>query len=339
MSRSTISDVARRAGVSVATVSRVVNNSAHRVGETTRRRVLEAVRDLNYHPDILAQGLITGASRVVALLVHDITDPYFQEIVRGAESVAARAGYMAFLCNTDRNLERERAYLIKLQQHRTEGVIVVGAGFPDDTHLTDFPDIRRRMVLVGRRHVDAPSVEVNNYDGARRMTEFLISVGHRSIAYIGGPQFLTTSQDRLRGFQDAMAEAGIRLKDHWIVAGDYSPQGGDSAAEEIFRRKPHPTAVFAANDRMAIGVYAFTQRSGLRIPADVSVTGFGDIDMATYLNPSLTTLRIPLYQMGEIAMQNLLRALGSKDQHLPVTRQLVDTELIERDSVRRIKKT
>lgn len=334
MSRSSISDVARRAGVSVATVSRVVNNSSHRVGESTRQRVLDAVRDLDYQPNILARGLIKGASRVVALLVHDISDPYFQEIVRGAESVAAGADYMAFLCNTDRSLSRERAYLLKLRQHRAEGVIVVGGGFPDDSHLRDFPDVDRRMVLVGRRNVEASSVEVDNYEGARTMARYLIRTGHRRIAYIGGPPLLTTSQDRLRGFQDVLAEAGIVTEAHWIETGDFSPQGGIAAAQRILRKRPYPSAIFAANDRMAIGVYASLQDRELRIPEDISVAGFGDIDMAAYLNPSLTTLRIPLFEMGAIAMRNLLNALSSQDGNLSIRRQVVEVQLVERRSVK-----
>lgn len=305
----TISQVSRRAGVSIATVSRVFNNVPGQVGRETRRRVLRAIRELDYRPNALARSLHEGRSHTIGLLLPDIANPYYAGITGGIESVARRRGYALFICNTERDPSAMAHYIQLCREHQADGVIVAGGGTWGHQHLTGLAARGTPAVLVGRHAMDAPAVRVDNVKGAYRAAEHLIRAGHERIAVIGGPAASTTAADRLSGYHDALREHGLPLPPRWVKAGDLRPASGRAAAETLLRCRPRPTAILAANDQMAIGAMTAIHAAGLDVPGDVSVVGFDDIELASYVTPALSTMALPLARMGEAAMELMLRRL------------------------------
>ncbi|MDR7588845.1 MAG: LacI family DNA-binding transcriptional regulator [Armatimonadota bacterium] len=327
----TIRDVARRAGVSVATVSRVVNHSAHRVSPQTRRRVLEAVRALGYQANVIAQSLKKRASRTVALIVPDISNPFFPAIARGIEDVASQHGYAVLLCNTYEDLARERAYLDLLRKRWVDGVIFATAG-TNTAHLRALRREGRPVVLVAR-DVDGVRIDavlVDNYHGAYEATAHLLRLGHRRIAHIAGPASVRVAQERRRGYEQALADAGLPRDGALVGEGDFTADGGRRAVEAWLRRRADITAIVAANDLMAIGALEVLRAAGRRVPEDVAVVGFDDITFASLVSPALTTVAQPKYLMGQLAMQRLLELMAGES---PAGRRIVlEPQLIVRDS-------
>src|SRR5690606_8118626 len=211
-----LAEVARRAGVSIATASRVLNQSSHPVAEATRKRVLEAAEAVGYSPSALARALVTQQSRIIGVIVGDIVDPYFAEITRGIEDVGAKAGYLTIVCNADRRTELEQEQMSVLVDYHAEGVVFAGSGYVDDPKgaalaaLVDRARERGMTVLsLAHRDFDCPRILVDNRAAAYDLTDYLLSLGHRRIAFIKGPEGLYTSNQRLQGYLDAMAEAGL----------------------------------------------------------------------------------------------------------------------------------
>ena len=305
-----ITDVARLAGVSITTASRVLNPVAgYPIAATTRQRVLAAAESLQYSPSQIARALVTRRSRIVG----DIVDPYFAEIVRGVEDVARRAGYMVVVCNTDRDPATERRYLAALRDYRADAILFLGGDFNDPAGRRELEQelaLARRngtvaLALAGDR-AGLPTVDVDHRAGARQMTEYLIGLGHRRIGFIAGPVVVSTARQRLDGFRDAMQVAGL---DAGAVAeGGFNYAGGVEAAERLLLARP--TAIFAANDEMAIGALTAARMAGLTVPVDLSVVGFGDTSRARQVVPALTTVFMPRQEIGAAAMEMVLAALG-----------------------------
>ncbi|MGW0562697.1 LacI family DNA-binding transcriptional regulator [Streptomyces sp. NPDC003016] len=330
----TLADVAARAQVSPATVSRVLNGN-YPVAATTRERVLRAVDDLDYVLNGPASALAAATSDLVGILVNDIADPFFgimagaaQSQIGGAEgagSGAGRAGSekLAIVCNTGGSPERELTYLTLLQRQRAAAVILTGGAIEDPGHsaavaakLAKLADGGTRVVLCGRPPLppsllgdgdgdgDAvvAALTFDNRGGARRLTEHLLALGHRRIGYVAGPVERTTTRHRLEGHREAMAAAGVveggAGEDELTVHGPYDRQSGYDATLELLRREPGLTAVVAANDTVALGACAALRDWGLRIPDDVSVAGFDDLPFSVDTVPALTTVRLPLYEAG-----------------------------------------
>jgi len=311
----TIRDVAARAGVSVATVSRVVNRSPHRVSPATQRRVLAAVQALGYESNIIARGLKKRTTRTVALIVPDISNPFFPAIARGIEDVACTRGYAVLLCNTYEDLERERAYLDLLAKRMVDGLIFATVG-SNTRHLRALRRERRPVVLVARDvagvHID--TVLVDNFRGEYQATTHLIALGHRCIAHITGPRSLHVAAERRRGYLQALEAAGIPRAEAVVVEGDFAAEGGRQAVRGLLERGVRFTAIVAANDLMAIGAMEALRQAGRRIPQDVAVVGFDDITFASLVTPALTTVAQPKYRMGQLAMERLLELMGGTDQ-------------------------
>lgn len=326
----TIRDVARRAGVSVATVSRVVNRSPHRVSPQTQRRVHTAVRVLGYRANIIAQGLKKRSSRTVALIVPDISNPFFPAIARGIEDTARARGYAVLLCNTYEDLAREQAYLALLRNRWVDGVVFATVG-SNTRHLRALRRARLPVVLVARdvEGLSIDTVRVDNFRGEYEATRHLLQLGHRRIAHIGGPPALHVAAERRRGYREALRTAGLE-RDGTIVEGDFTADGGRRAMAALLRIRPPVTAVVAANDLMAIGAMEALRQAGARIPEDVAVVGFDDITFASLVSPALTTVAQPKYRMGQMAMERLLQLLDGADVR---TRQTVLVpELVIRES-------
>lgn len=327
----TIRDVARRARVSVATVSRVVNHTSHRVRPVTRRRVLAVVKSLGYHPNVIAQSLKKRASRTVALIVPDISNPFFPAIARGIEDTARQRGYAVLLCNTYEDLDREHAYLQLLRKRWVDGMIFATVG-SNTRHLRALRREGLPVVLVAR-DVDGITIDavlVDNFRGAFDATKHLIRLGHRSIAHIAGPASLRVAVERRRGYQQGLAEAGVRQDDALVAEGDFTADGGRAAMGKLLSQGGRFSGVVAANDLMAIGAIEALRAAGRRVPDEVAVVGFDDITFASLVSPALTTVAQPKYRMGQIAMERLLELMAGES---PAGRRIVLTpQLVVRES-------
>jgi LacI family transcriptional regulator len=317
-----IVEVARRANVSIATVSRVLSASAHPVSEETRTRVIDAAQALNYSPSTLAKAMVTGSTRIVGVIVGDSTDPYFAAIVRGVEDVARECGYLVIVCNSDRLPAIELNYLRTLNGYRADGVIFAGGGLTDPAYLRSigqalnaFRSRGAAVVSLGKHLFDSLGVLVDNKQLMIDATEHLLSLGHSDIAYISGPDLLTTSALRLDGHRQALARHGLQPRDDRLLSGDYTFEAGLGAAAQLASQRTLPTAVLASNDLMAIGCLVGLKQSGYRVPQQISVMGIDDITAARFIDPPLTTVSIPLHEMGAIGMESLIKLRHGQARH------------------------
>ncbi|MGW7076399.1 LacI family DNA-binding transcriptional regulator [Streptomyces sp. NPDC054866] len=316
----TLADVAARAQVSPATVSRVLNGN-YPVAAATRERVLRAVDDLDYVLNGPASSLAAATSDLVGILVNDIADPFFGIMAGAVQSEiggpGGRAGgeRMAVVCNTGGSPERELTYLTLLQRQRAAAVVLTGGALEDPAHaaamsakLARLADAGTRIVLCGRPPLEdsdavAATLTFDNRNGGRRLTEHLLTLGHRRIGYVAGPMERTTTRHRLEGHRDALAASGAGNaangdQEELTVHGPYTRRSGYEATLELLRRAPGLTAIVAANDTVALGASAALRDQGLRIPEDISVAGFDDLPFSVDAVPALTTVRLPLYEAG-----------------------------------------
>ena len=317
-----IGDVAKIANVSVTTVSRVLSGSAHPVSKEARARVLEAARELNYSPSALAKAMVTRDTHIVGVIIGDAVDPYFAAIIRGVEDQARRHGYLVIVCNSDRLPDIELRYLATLNDYRVDGVIFAGGGLVDDDYVRDIREAlqvyyEREAVCVslGKHLFPSFSVVVDNAQIAVAGVEHLIGLGHRAIAYISGPRMLTTTQLRLSGYEAAMQSHGLPLRPQYVLSGNYNYESGGEAARTIARLTPRPTAVLASNDLMAIGCLAGFKELGIRAPDEISVMGVDDVHMSQFVDPPLSTVAIPLMQMGATGMECLIKLRNGELTH------------------------
>jgi len=324
-----IRDVARRAGVAPITVSRVVNRSGY-VTSTLRERVEAAITELGYVPNTLARSLRSRRTHTLALLVTDITNPFFTTIARGVEDAASAAGFMLVLCNTDEQATKEQAYLQMLLRKRIDGVLLVPAGDAQSLHMIQQQGI---PVVVLDRRIEGSQVDVvrcNSEGGAYELGRLLISYGHRRVAVLAGPQGVSTAEDRVRGFQRAMAESGIEDQAQ-IYYGDFTQKSGSTMTQQALSAHPQPTAFFAANNFLAIGALNALHTAGFRVPEDIALVGFDDLPPALLPFPFLTVAYQPAYEMGRRAVQLLLDRIekpsGNACQEI-----VLDCELIVRRS-------
>lgn len=325
----TIRDVAKHAGVSPATASRVLSGSSHPVTPEVRERVLHAALELDYSPNAFARGLSKQETRLIGLVVPNISEPYFIEIGRGAEDYASRHGYMVVMCNTDRRAEKEQRYVEELRALRA-GILLVGRVSYEEEHWKELASHPAPVVVIGRHQLPCSAVLVDNVQGALDAVCHLIHLGHRRIAYLGGPLESSSAADRLAGFRQAMERHGRSVDDRLVVHSDFTMEGGAAAFRELLEAEPGMEAVFAVNDHTAIGVMHEARLHGLAIPGDLSIVGFNDVPVAAYVEPPLTTVHLPLRQMGEMAAKLLLDQFNSPQwEHVSVQ---VKGELVIRQS-------
>ncbi len=330
----TLADVARRAGVSPATASRVINGSAKPVTDELRERVLRAVADLQYVPNAHAQLLARSHRTAVGVIVHDVSDPYFAEITRGLQRVATERGRLVMICNSYRDPERELEYVELLRGQQVAAIILAGSGYHDPTFtallnekLAAYEATGGRVAVIGRHEHAGDAVMPENETGGYLAGTELLRLGHRAIGVIAGPRMLTTTTDRLVGLRRAMAEAGRRLPEHRIHYAEFDRDGGAAATAALLDADPGLTALVALNDSMAIGALALLRCRGLAVPERVSVVGFDDMPIARDVTPALTTVRLPLVDMGARAMTLALDP-GSGQPRV----ELLPAEVIRRDS-------
>jgi LacI family transcriptional regulator len=302
-------DVALRAGVSVATASRALSGSAGGVRSERREAVVAAAHALQYVPNAHAQALARAGTTHIGAILHDVSDPYFSEIVRGLQRAAVDAGQLVTVCNSYRDPERELAYVGLLRSQRIGALILTGSGLDDRSYserlaaqLNAFASTGGRPVFIGRHHIAGDAVLPDNVGGARSLARALVTMGHRKFAAISGPPLLTTTRDRLDGFKAGLAEHGITLDPSAIAPGDFSREGGMTGMASILDAGIDATCVFALNDAMALGALRTLRDRNIDVPGRISLAGFDDIPATLDTNPTLTTVRIPLAEMGALAV-------------------------------------
>jgi LacI family transcriptional regulator len=308
----TIQDVAARAGVSAMTVSRVINHPS-RVAPATRQRVEQAIRELGFVPNALARQLLRGRTHTLALLVSDIGNPFFTQIARGVEDVAQRNGYTVIFGNSDESVEKERLYLHALLGRRIDGLLIAPAGNGSRPMLDLLIQRGTPFVLLDRAIDGVPADVVigDSIGGARKLTEHLIGLGHRRIALVNGDPQVPTARDRRRGFLEALREHGIAPQPELMLDGVYRRDSGMRAARQLLAlpNDLRPTAIFAANNFLAVGVIEALRAAQVSIPRDIAVVCFDDIEIAAALDPFLTVMAQPARTFGTIGAQFLLDRL------------------------------
>lgn len=327
----TISDVAKHAGVSPITVSRVINNSGY-ISQKTREQVEAAVAKVGYIPNKVARGLRLKRTYTLALIITDITNPFFTTLARGVEDAASGGEYSVIFCNTDESEAKEHKYLHLMLQQQVDGVILVPArSKPDSIRYVQQRQIP--IVVVDRRipGMNTDIVRCDSEEGAYRLVQLLLDLGHRRIAMLNGTEGVSTADDRLLGYQRAMQDSGSKSDTNWVFSGSFTVASGYEMARQALTLIPRPTAVFAANNFIAIGALKALQGQGLRVPEDIAVVGFDDLPLNLALFPFLTVALQPVYEMGQQATRLLLDRLAgtAPEQYQEL---ILPTELIVRQS-------
>jgi LacI family transcriptional regulator len=328
----TIYDVAREAGVSMATVSRVVNNNPN-VKPQTRKKVYEAIERLGYRPNAVARGLASKKTTTVGVVIPDIANAIFAEVARGIEDIANMYHYNIILCNSDKRKEKEIRVINTLLEKQVDGLLFMGGAVTDD-HLQAFSSSNVPIVLCATTDEKGtmPSVDIDHEGAAYDAVSRLISEGHRRIGMISG-----TLQDpangfaRYQGYKRALETAGIAFDERYVRIGNYKYESGMEAAQYFLELEERPTAIFAATDEMAIGAIHAIQDAGLSVPGDVSVIGVDNIRMASMVRPQLTTVAQPMYDIGAVSMRLLTKLM--KKESVEQAKVVLPHELIVRRSV------
>jgi DNA-binding LacI/PurR family transcriptional regulator len=346
MPQITSKDVARLAGVSQSTVSLVLNHvTTVQIAAKTREKVLQAARELNYQPNVLAQSLKTNRSKIIGLLLPSITNPFFPSIAQGIEDFAVASGYNVFLCNTFRDQVKEENYVKTLISKQVDGIIF--ASSVENPLIFREAQKRKIPIVTFDRRIennDFDCLQVDNIQGGEMAVNYLFSLGHRNIGFITTYMGTSGHIDRLTGYKNAYEKAGIAVNPNYIKddryqnkgmedANDYEMNIGRKLAADLLKQCPEVTAIFAVNDLIALGIIGLRQQ-GIRIPEDLSVIGFDNINLAKIASPALTTIAQPTYQMGQQATKLLIAKITRDERDCKAPRQLLlfPPELIVRDS-------
>ena len=331
-----LQDVAEAAGVSIATASRSLTG-APGVSPALAERVREVAQQMGYVVNVHARSLAAGTSRSVGLVVHEIGDPYFAEIASGVLRAGAQKGLTVQICHTGRDPERELEQIRMLVASRVGAILIAGSGFVDPAlqaaakaDLQAYRAAGGRVAVIGRHHLGVDAVVPDNVNGGCAVAEHLLALGHRRVAVATGSLGLTTVADRLQGVAEAFTAAGLDFAAVPVVEAEFTRDGGRAAAELILDEHPDVTAVLALNDDMAIGVLSVLRARGVRVPEQVSVSGFDDVSVAQDLAPSLTTVRLPMVSMGEQVLELALKEPAGRPR-----RRVAEAELVVRDSTGR----
>ncbi len=307
-----IRDVAKRAGVAPITVSRCINSSGY-VSPETRARVQAAVAELGFVPNRLASGLRSKRRNTLALVLTDITNPYFTTIARGVEDTASEAGYAVIFGNTDESPTKEKMYLQMLLEQRVDGILLVPALSERDS-VAFIKKQGTPIVVLDRRvpQVRTDVVRCDSEEGAYQLTSLLLKLGHRDIAILNGPADVSTADDRLKGYRRALGEAGIAKNTTREFQGEFRKESGIEMTRRALAVVPRPTAIFASNNFIAFGALKALRELGLRVPEDIAVVGFDDLPSALVTFPFLTVAAQPAYEMGKAATEMLLKRLSGE---------------------------
>ena len=309
----TIKDIANLAGVSKTTVSKIINNKDESISEATRQKILDIMKEHNYVPNKLAQSLVTKKTKTIGLLIPDIRNPFFTEIARGAEDKASKEGYNLIFCNTDDNISKEEIYLDMLVEKMIDGIVFAPSS-KSSSEDKKYNKIKVPIVLVDKdikiENIKG-TVKVDNLQGTYEATSHLIKNGHKDILYLSGPLENNISIDRLNGYKKALEENHIIYKKEYVIEGYYSTGWGQEIISKISNSINY-SAICCANDLIAIGAIRALKENNLRVPEDISVIGFDDINMANIIEPPLTTVKQPAYEIGYKSAQILIDVLENR---------------------------
>ncbi len=334
MKRMTMKDVADLAGVSKTTVSHVINETRF-VEVSTRNKVLQAMKDLGYHPNTVARSLRSGETKTIGMIVPDSTNLFFADIARRIENYGYENGYSVILCNSDNNIDKQQNYIDTLISKQVDGVIFISSG-------ESKADLQRLSesgipIVVADRVVPlslADVVLINNEEAGYIATKYLIDLGHRRIACITGSSELNPSMRRVEGYRRALSESEISVPEEYIVQGDFQFQSGELMMTKLMKLPQRPTAVFVLNDMMAIGAVSAARRLGVDVPDDVSIMGFDDIALSSLLHPSLSTMAQPTEEMARLAVELLIQKIAHQDVDHENKKHVLNAVLIVRDSTK-----
>lgn len=326
----TMREVAQQAGVSIKTVSRVVNEQGE-ISEDTRQRVLAVINELGYRPNMVARGLVTQRTYTVGLVVADITNPFFPEVARGVQDVARARDYNIFLCNSDENQQEELRTLHSLAAQGVDGIIIFPC-FQTQNNLNIFAEQYRPIVTINHfyEHPNIGMILTENDQGAKLAVDYLESQGHREIGMLAGLEASPQRARRVRGFLAALSAHGLSIKEGRILPGAPTLESGYENAKRLLTQAPEITAIFAYNDLLALGAIKACKELGRRIPIDCAIVGFDDIQLASLVTPALTTVRLDKYLIGQQAMARLLQMLDQPERVFsPIS---LNVELVVRES-------
>ncbi len=339
MKNASIEDVAALAKVSISTVSRVINNTPYPISDEKRKAVLKAVKELSYTPNSAAQHLGKRYTKLIGLIVRDISDFYFGEIAKGVSEQASKLGYATFICNTGRSSENELVFHDLLWQHRVRGIILAGGGFSTKEYREILEKQKRRREEFGLRTIslapqgiDLPSVMIDNVDVMKKLVDYLVSKGHRKIALISGAKNNFTVRDHVEGYQKSLSEHGIKIDSDLISYSDFTEHGGYNGCIELLKKSEDFTAICAGSDTLAAGILHALHENHKRVPEDISIAGIGDFNYTQYLRPPLTSIRVPRYEMGARAVDIIAR----EEEHSVEDKILYTPKMVERESVKKI---
>ncbi|WP_101842774.1 LacI family DNA-binding transcriptional regulator [Halobacillus sp. Marseille-P3879] len=325
----TIKDVARYADVSVATVSRVLSKKGS-VSKKSKQKVLKAVKQLNYKPNALGRYLRTSHTKTILMVIPDITNPFFSNVIRGIQTTAAQLGYEVLIIDSEHaDFDSKKGFRM-LEQKQVDGLIMLTSRVDHSTFIEvaeNYPTVLACEYIEGTA---IPTVSIDNVSAARKMTEHLIFLGYSKIAHIAGPTTTVLGIDRLQGFKQALQARKIPVKQSLIQEGDYSMESGYNLMLKLLAMEERPDAVFAANDEMAMGAVNAAKSLQLKVPEDIAVTGFDDIKMASLFTPSLTTISQPAFHIGEKSMKLLLSQMNKEP--LSLSQYVLEDALVIRES-------
>jgi LacI family transcriptional regulator len=328
----TIRDVAKAAGVSVATVSRVINKNEY-VNKDTVQKILLIMKELNFEPNPVARGLAGKKMNTIALMLPDISNPFFPEIARAVEDVAQQYDHNLFLCNSDNLVHKEKSYLEIMKKKSIDGLIIIS----DNMSSEDLEPLREAnipIVLLDRpaSHENYSVVRANNVKGAQIAVEHLIEIGCKKIAHISGPTNLITARERLEGYY-SIAQTFQWYDSSLVAEGNFDVKGGAAALQDLFKRHPDIDGVFAGNDLMALGALKELIKMGKNVPQEVALCGFDGIYLTELTQPELTTIQQPIYELGAKAAETLIKKLRGELTENKIYE--LDVQLIRRDSTNR----
>jgi len=328
----TIKEIAKKANVSIATVSRALNND-EKVKSVTRDLVVSIANDLNYNPNILARNFVKKTSSIIGLILPDIFDEFFTEIIKGVEQYCFAHGYYTLVSSSHSTRTTAEAIIDFMGTGLVGGIIMMAPAVSDEVKETLSKCEIPFVIINGRKEYEkSDTINIDNYNGAFKMVDYLINQkGYKRIAHVTGPKPNADAEYRLKGYIDAMKKNNIQICESCIVEGDFTIDSGLVAFNKIMNLEERPEVIFAANDMMAIGCYNGARKLKLKVPGDIAITGFDDIFMSQYLTPRLTTVKVPIYDIGANAAKMMLKRVNSTEDYKPV-RLVIPTELIEGES-------
>ncbi len=330
----TIREVAERAGVSIGTASNVISGTA-RVSKARTAKVLNAIRELDYHPNEVARSLKIKQTKMLGMLLPDITNPFFSDMIRGAENAALERGYLLLAANTDEQVERERRFVAALRSRQVDGILLAAAASKTESHLKSAVAAGVHIVCLDRTApgLDLDAVLADNVRGAEECVRHLIRSGHSRIAIIAGPHELHNARERLTGYRNALKEAGIRYSEDLVRQGDFREEAGYRLGKELLVRRDRPTAIFVCNGVMTLGLLIAVDELAVRCPEDIALATFDDLPFAHSFHPHLTAVAQPANSIGYQGANLLIDRVEGKRAGDPLVLRL-PPELKIRESTR-----